>query len=339
MGEKFDNLLGGLLSVTDKYRNLYIQIPRQPGADSIVSASVLSDMLRDSGFSPVIIHTGVVGNSKLMSLVDAVGINLVRCDAAGSKNLISTDDQIILVDCQRGNGNVSALPGEYIACIDHHPEIAQISCPFEDIRPDYGACSTIIYEYAVGCGYNLTPVQAALLIYGIKTDTDNLLRKKYVNDIDIFCSLYKTANLTVISKVCVQAGETVEITTTDTPYGNLTIKNNIGYSHAGDNKSREFLAVVADKLISLADADFIVVYSKTVNGYSFSVRSQMNHLHAGEITRVTFLKANGDGGGQAAMAGGTVPRVAFINTVGDKAVLEKIMDMFEETMNEISLKY
>jgi len=325
-----------LIKVIDKERCLYIQMHRPPDPDCLASASVLSDMLRNAGIDSSVVYTGPISKPETVELIGNLGIKLTRLDSDKNKNLVVKEDQIIVVDCQKENSNVTPLAGEYIACIDHHPELTENVYAYVDIRPDYGACSSIIYEYAKSANYELSPAQAALLIYGIRIDTDELSRRKYLKDIDIFAELYKIANLEVLSSIGRNSIRPEDISTTIIAYENLTIKNSIAYSFAGDDKAKESLAELADKLISLADISFVVVYSKCFNGYTFSIRSQTFTMNAGKIAKSAFSKADGDGGGHKYMAGGIIPKVAFMDLTGSKAVMERIIDLIEEAIDEVS---
>ena len=321
-----------VLSVIDKERKLFVQMHRPPDPDCIASAAVFSDMLKSSGLDPCIVYSGAISKPETMELIDNLGIKLVRIDTEANKGLVKKEDQIIVVDCQKDNSNVARLPGEYIACIDHHPELAENTYAYIDIRSEFGACSSMIFEYAKEYGYKLSPAQAALLIYGIRIDTDDLSRKKYLLDIDIFSALYKIADLKILSSIGRNSIRPEDISTTIIAYENLTIKNNVAYSFAGEDKAKESLAELADKMISLADVSFVVVYSKCFNGYNFSIRSQNNYLNAGKIAKYAFSKINGDGGGHMFMAGGLIPKVAFMDLLGDKAVMERVIGIIEEAV-------
>ena len=59
-------------------------------------------------------------------------------------------------------------------------------------------------------------------------------------------------------------------------------------------------------------------------------------MNAGKIAKEAFSKANGDGGGHKYMAGGIIPKVAFMDITGSKAVMERVIDLIEgaiETVN------
>ena len=319
-----------LLDVIDRNRALYIQMHRPPDPDCLASSSVLADMLISEGLDPIIVYSGAIGNPKTLDLIDALGISLVRLDSEKNKNLVGENAQIIVVDCQKENSNVMHLPGEYIACIDHHPELVKKEYLYSDIRPEYGACSSLVYEYAVEYGYEISPSQAALLIYGIRIDTDDLNRKKYLLDIECFAALYKIADLEMLSDINKNSIRPEDISTTITAYEHLTIKNRVAYSYAGDDKAKEALAELSDKMISLADVGFVVVYSKCFNGYMFSVRSQLANMEAGKIVRYAFAAVGGDGGGHTGMAGGVIPKVSFLDLSGTKEIMQRIISLFED---------
>jgi len=227
---------------------------------------------------------------------------------------------------------VYPLVGEYIACIDHHPVHVENEYAYTDIRPEFGACASIIHEYAEEAGYELSPEQAALMIYGIRIDTGDLSRRKYLEDIDIFAKLYKIANQNLLTDIGKNAIRPEEISTTIMAYDNLTIKKNVAYSYAGDDRPKELLAEIADRLLSLAGISLVVVYSKLYSGYTFSIRSQTYMLNAGKIARHAFSLVGGDGGGHKYMAGGIIPKVAFMDLVGTKATMEKVIAIIEEAI-------
>ena len=326
-----------LMSVIDKNRQLYIQMHKPPDPDCLASATVLADMLRSGGYDPTIVYSGAIGKSETLELIDVLGINIVRLDAEKNKNLVKPEDQIIVVDCQKENSNVMHLCGEYIACIDHHPELVKKDYLYSDIQPEYGACSSMIYTYAVEYGYKISPSKAALMIHGIRIDTDDLNRRKYMLDIDCYCALYKIANLEILSNINKNRIRPDDISTTITAYEFLTIKNKVAYSYAGVDKAKESLAELSDRLSSLADVGFVVVYSKCYYGYVFSVRSQLAEKNAGKIVKHAFASVDGDGGGHATMAGGVIPKVSFMDLSGDKSVMERVIALFEDAF-EVSDK-
>jgi nanoRNase/pAp phosphatase (c-di-AMP/oligoRNAs hydrolase) len=324
-----------LVNVIDKECKVYIQMHRPPDPDCIASAVVLSDMLNCLGYDSNVVYTGIINKTETLELIYDLEIKLISLDNEKNINLIKGNDQIIVVDCQKENSNVAKLSGEYIACIDHHPELESNKYLYVDIQPDFGACSSLIYRYAVDYGYKINPAQAALLLYGIRVDTDDLSRRKYILDIDIFCELYKLADLSILSRIGRNSIRPEDISTTITAYENLTIHDNVAYSFAGDDKAKESLAELADKIISLAGVLFVVVYSKCFNGYSFSIRSKKYTMDAGKIAKYAFSKVDGDGGGHKYMAGGMIPKVSFMDLKNEKEIMQRVIEIFEEAIKDV----
>lgn len=61
--------------------------------------------------------------------------------------ILTDEDEVILVDAQKGNSNIVDITGDEIICIDHHPENEKFPYRFKDIRPEVGACATIVAQY------------------------------------------------------------------------------------------------------------------------------------------------------------------------------------------------
>lgn len=323
-----------LLSVIDSDRRLFIQMHRPPDPDCIASAVLLSELLKKAGLAPTIVYTGHISKASTLELISKLKLQLINIDTH-SVETVHAEDQIITIDCQADGGNVAPLDGEYIACIDHHNEVEPRYYKHKDIRPEFGACTSIVYLYAQECKYNISPELAALMIYGIRVDTEDLNRKKYLHDIDIFAELYKVADIELIMRMGNNSVRPEDINTTIIAYDNLTIKGNRAYSFAGEDKPKETLAELSDRLITLSDIGIVTVFSRNFNGYHFSVRSHSPDLDAGKIVKLAMSALGGDGGGHKHMAGGTAPRVAFLDDSGAKGVTKRVMEAMEEAIDEI----
>ena len=69
--------------------------------------------------------------------------------------ILTDEDEVILVDAQKGNSNIVDITGDEIICIDHHPENEKFPYRFKDIRPKVGACATIVLRCSTGCLMNV----------------------------------------------------------------------------------------------------------------------------------------------------------------------------------------
>ena len=218
-------------------------------------------------------------------------------------------DEIILVDGQLGNMNMNPIQGKIIACIDHHPIFEDQDYKFCDIRSEYGACSTIIADYFMENNMDISKEVATALLYGIKMDTSNLMRRVSNMDIDMFSYLYKIADIDKLIQFDNCSLRREDLIAYQDAISTLRISNYVGIAKIGDNCSEAIIGTVSDFLLTLAEVKVSLVYAYRVGGLKFSVRSENKDIDAGRIIREA-LRGIGDGGGHTQMAAGFVPKFA-----------------------------
>ena len=85
--------------------------------------------------------------------------------------------------------------------IDHHPVERPIKAHIKDVRPTYGATSTILVEYLRAADVKISQRLATALLYGIKSDTLGLERGGTKADLDAFAYLYLLANHNALRRI------------------------------------------------------------------------------------------------------------------------------------------
>jgi len=172
---------------------------------------------------------------------------------------IDKDDYntFVIVDSQPDH-NEKFLRFKYNAIIDHHPMTCD-DAVFSDIRPDYGACATIMTEYLKSRGIKPSSKLAAALILGIKTDTAEFTRQAGLKDIRAFQYLYQFADTNIVTKV-----ERTLLTPEDLDFLGSAIKHrkvihNRVFFHAGNITKPDELVVVADFFLTLAKVNWSVI--------------------------------------------------------------------------------
>ena len=78
----------------------------------------------------------------------------------------------------------------YDAVIDHHP-ITFSGARFSDIRPEYGATSSIMTQYLRAAGIKPSVKLATGLFFAIKTDTSKFERQTLIEDLRAFQFLFR----------------------------------------------------------------------------------------------------------------------------------------------------
>lgn len=236
--------------------------------------------------------------------MSSLGIKMINIEELKD---INRNDEVILVDSQKGNSNIITTKGDEIICIDHHPtfENSLDSYRYADVRPELGACSTIIAEYYMDNNIPIDKRVATALIYGICTDTMGLTRGVTDKDVDTYSYLFKIAD-----KQILKALEHCSISIDDLKaYANainsIKVCYNVSFANTGSNCPEALIASISDFMLDLIEVDFSVVYSLKKEGIKISVRS-MGKYNAGRITNKA-LSGIGCGGGHEVMAGGFVP--------------------------------
>ncbi|WP_313134269.1 DHH family phosphoesterase [Anaerocolumna sp.] len=296
---KFDDLLKVI-----KKDEIYIQTHNYPDQDAIASAFGLKILLSNRGIHATICYNGQIDKDNTLKMIEQLGIELFIVDEIK----MEPDDEIILVDGQKGNSNMEDFAGKEVACIDHHPMQEVDSYLFYDIRSDVGACSSIIAGYFYDNNIEMPQAVATALAYGIKMDTAALSRGVSELDIDMFYYVYKRADLEKLRSFEKCSLCRADLEAYKKAISTLKIKGRLGIANIGADCSEAIIGSISDFLLSLAEVDFTLVYSHRVGGLKFSVRSESKSVDAGKVIKEA-LKGFGDGGGHAAMAAGFMPNV------------------------------
>src|SRR5262249_58551821 len=85
--------------------------------------------------------------------------------------------------------------------IDHHPVERPIHALIKDVRPSYGATSTILYEYLRALDVKITQRLATALLYGIKSDTLGLERGGSKAHLQAFAYLHILADHNALRRI------------------------------------------------------------------------------------------------------------------------------------------
>lgn len=287
-----------------KKKVVFIQTHNYPDQDALATAQGLKILLEHHGKQAIVCYKGEIDKYNTIKMIELLQLDVVPADSIDFQD----DDEIILVDCQKGNMNVTDYTGTVIGCIDHHKLQDTSSYLFFDIRPNLGACATIIACYFYENQIPIDTLLATTLVYAIRMDTNMLTRSVSDTDLNLYCKLHKKANHQILRQLdtC-----TLKLRDLDTYYNaiaNLRIYNSLALVDLGPNCSESIMGQIADFILTLREIDVIVTHSFRDNGVKFTVRSSRSELDACEIVRMA-LDTFGDGGGHNSMAAGFVPNI------------------------------
>lgn len=312
-----------------KGNRVFIQTHNFPDQDAIASAYGLQVLLEEFKIKTVICHHGNIDRFSTNAMVSEFGIEMVA-----DEDLVdmTAEDYIITVDSQKGNGNIRALIGNEVACIDHHPVFCECDdYKYKDIRV-VGSCSTIIADYYRQIGMEIPGNVATALLYGLKCDTRDFTRGVTQLDVDIYAYLFPKCDSKKIQHF--QSGEILydELDAFADSIRNVEIFNGIAFVFLNFTCADAFIAMVSDFILDVDAVNFVIVYTKRGNGFKFSVRSEFEEFDAGQIV-FEALKDVGSGGGHPSMAGGYADESKILELSID--FNKVIQDLFLGVINKI----
>jgi nanoRNase/pAp phosphatase (c-di-AMP/oligoRNAs hydrolase) len=188
-----------LLDMTRPDDSLLLLMYGSPDPDAIASAMALKEILeRKKGLSRSAFASTEPfrrQQNKELARTMRISIRLLNQIDKEAYRLIA------LVDAQPsffGDQPHGVVPN---IVFDHHPRKGDWQAELSDIRPQYGALSTMMTEYLLAAGLRIPRNLHTALLYGIKTDTDNFDRDTIAEDIAAYTYHSKRANMRLIRRI------------------------------------------------------------------------------------------------------------------------------------------
>jgi nanoRNase/pAp phosphatase (c-di-AMP/oligoRNAs hydrolase) len=193
---QIDKLLEILLGLLKKDERWLVLMNADP--DALASAMALKRIL-----SRRVQHVGLARVNEIDRPDNLAMIRYLRISSRRlTPTLAAQYDRFALVDSQpHHHPGFSNTPFSIV--IDHHPLSPEnpVRADFVEIKPEYGATSTILTEYLYNLGLHPGKLLATALLYGIKTDTRSFERNFQDADIKAFRYLSKTADQMILRKI------------------------------------------------------------------------------------------------------------------------------------------
>lgn len=282
-----------LLSLFNGNSKVLVVINADP--DAISSAMALKRLLWRKVSEVAIAHFNKITRPDNLAMIDYTEAGLMALDDIKKEDF----NKFVVVDAQPDH-NPRFSEFDFDAIIDHHP----VSCEdavFVDIRPDYGACATIMTEYLKSKKIKPSAKLAAALMLGIKTDTSDFTRQAGLRDIRAFQFLYKFADNNIVTKV-----ERALLTEKDLDFlGNAIKKRKIIHNrvffHAGRILKPDALVVVADFFLTIANVNWSIISGIYGKKLIIIIRNDGLRKGAGNTAKQAFSMF-GSAGGHKTMA-------------------------------------
>lgn len=175
--------------------------------------------------------------------------------------------------------------------------------PLVDIRPTYGATSTIVAEYAFGLRLPIPPGIATAVFYGIKTDTQDLGRNTSEAVRLAYSRLWRLVDKEALPRIEYPRLPRQYFETFRTAMERAHVGGDVIISGVDDIDNPNAVAEVADLLIRLEGMTWSLATGFYGDHLFVSIRTSDPDLNAGELVR-KVMRGLGSSGGHGVMAGG-----------------------------------
>lgn len=297
--------LNRLSKVLDGARSMLIILQNTPDPDAIAAAAALREIANvRHEIACSFGHSGTVLRAENLALLKYLGLNT----RALSDLDLSRFDRLSMVDAQPGAGNVTFDASLRLdVVIDHHPIRSETrSARFTDIRSRYGATSTILYEYLTAARIEIPTPLATAMVYGIRSDTQDLGRESTRADLEAFLDLYPLANARALGRIVQAQLPRNYFSKLRIALDQATVYGDRIVSNLGRLDSQEMVAEAADLLLRAEDVKWAMCLAVIDGWLHLSLRTTDRNRNAGHVAR-NLGGRRGFGGGHQALAAAQIP--------------------------------
>ena len=279
---KLDLLCALLAQAPDE---VFIQPHNVPDPDAIAACAGMQFLLASRGIESLIVYDREIEKADSMKMLGLFGIEMRLAKSVAS---LGTEDWALLVDGQKGGGNLTDLPTDEVACIDHHEYRPGQGYRFEDIRPSVGACSSIVAQYFFENGVEPPRKLATALVFGIMRDTEALTRGLCDLDVEMFYRLHHYADPSLIKALNGAQLTRGDLDRYAEAFRSVEVYDGIGFMRL-DAPDDSLLGAAGDIVLSLDTVDVVLAYSVRPAGIKLSVRSEIEAIKANALVRFVLV--------------------------------------------------
>ena len=291
--------------------------------DAIASAMAVSRLLWRKVLNVTISHINTINRPDNLAMIRLLGVTLVPFEQIQMDKF----SRIVIVDSQPDhNEKMAQLKAQVI--IDHHPDSGS-NAPFVDIRPQYGATSTILTEYLQAAKIKPSAKLATGLYHGIKTDTNDFKGRTQIEDVRAFQYLFRHANIHLARKI-----EQADLRFDLLKYFRIALQNmrqrkGKVYIHLGNVINPDICVIIADFFMRVNTVTWSIVSGICDKKLIIIFRNDGIRKNAGKVAKEGFGKLGNAGGhknmARAEIALNDLKAQADIDVRDDKKLLSWII--------------
>ena len=298
---KLDTLVDILKDAPDE---VFIQPHNVPDPDAIAASLGMYYLLSQRGIKKLaIVYDQEIEKANSLKMLELFNVPIIKSADAIT---LGSEDWAVLIDAQKGNANITDLPTDEVAVIDHHEYCGDKGYRFMDIRPEAGSCSAIIADWFYENNIEPPRLVATALLYGIFMDTDNLTRGVSDLDIDMFYKLYNLSDINLITELKGNEISISDLNLYAEAFKTVEIYDVLAFLSL-KNVNDSLLGAAGDIVVTVAGVNIVVAYAIREKGIKLSIRSACHSVKANDLVKY-LVEGYGVGGGHNNMAGGFIPK-------------------------------
>jgi nanoRNase/pAp phosphatase (c-di-AMP/oligoRNAs hydrolase) len=206
---------------------------------------------------------------------------------------------------------------------DHHPREGEWYAPMEDIRPNYGALSSLLTEYLLCSGIKISRSLHTALLYGIKTDTDNFNRSAVIEDMSAYTFHAKYANMQFVRRIELNQTPDRFLKYYNYSYHHMNNFRGRRVCFLGHVESADVCVQIADFYLRLIGTYYVVVAGIIGERFIIIFRGDGYRQNCGAIAQRAFGSV-GKGGGHRSAARMEIPLDLLRDNLGDDLSQENV---------------
>jgi nanoRNase/pAp phosphatase (c-di-AMP/oligoRNAs hydrolase) len=279
-----------------------------PDPDSLAAAMALKHLiLVKTCQKATVAYGGVVGRGENKVMVEKLEIELVPLEGLD----LHQYQVVCMVDTQPQAGN-NSLPADCKVdlVIDHHPLRESCrECRWVDVREDYGASATILFEYLLAQEISFCTKLATILFYAIKSETQDLGREWSRADRLAYLHLLPLSNNRILFDIIHPEVPREYFAAFSLAIRNARIFSDVLVFNLYEIDNPDIVAEMADFLLRVDRVKIVLGMGHYQGNEILSFRTLLPDIRAGAVMQ-KVVAGLGTAGGHGMIAGGQIRSVA-----------------------------
>ena len=310
-----------LVDLLERTESLAIVCHDNPDPDCLASALALRTVAESAGLADSdIVYGGEITHQQNRTFVNLLDIDLdtfTEFDA-------SEWDLVAFVDHAESATNTAFPPDRAVdIVIDHHPRDGPVQATFVDVRPGYGATSTILVEYLQQLGIDPSTELASALLFALHRERIDYMRYPTAHEYEAALFLFPMVDLELLRRIYSSAFSTNTIDSIGDAIEHREIRGGTLVTSVGRTTERDALPQAAEFLLNLEGVVTVLVSGISGDSLVLSARTADPRVNVGSVLKDAFGGV-GSAGGHRDMAAGQIP----LGILGDPAPDEEDLMQF-----------